>query len=54
MAIADTGVLAGAPWATGSQDAQDAGAVYYFEGLTPLFLDGSESGDTLAWSSAVP
>ncbi len=52
VAISRTGVLAGAPHAEGTSGELNAGAVYFWNDLHPLFEDGFESGDTSAWSEA--
>ncbi len=52
VAISRTGILAGAPYADGSSGENEAGALYYWDYLVPLFVDGFESGDTSAWSEA--
>ena len=53
VGISARGVVSGAPqWNAPEQN--NAGIVYTWTGTVPLFVDGFETGDTQAWSSAVP
>jgi hypothetical protein len=53
VALGAAGALVGAPYAA-ANGVGTQGAVYFFDGVVPLFYDGFESGDTAGWSAATP
>jgi hypothetical protein len=52
VAIGDPGVLVGA--ANASVNGSLQGAVLFYQGIAPLFLDGFENGNLSAWSGSEP
>ncbi len=53
VALTDFSALVGAPYLDLYGDV-DRGTVLIYNGLVAQFFDGFESGNTSAWSSAVP